>query len=200
MLFGSYLNQSLWKLSPSFVKPCRIGIFVEVGGEKLSLAEKLVLAILEDHPKGTMNANRVMSRIPREARLNTDIVYKALLRLTHLNKAEQPSKGQFRIKHPAVKITGIIEFVRSGDGFVTPENAGAETKDIFIPSEWLNRSLPGDTVEVDVLGGGNRPTESSGLCTEVNVDTPAIWMYLKAAAISLPTKPHSKPIFELKGK
>jgi ribonuclease R len=158
MLFGSYLNQSLWKLSPSFVKPCRIGIFVEVGGEKLSLAEKLVLAILEDHPKGTMNANRVMSRIPREARLNTDIVYKALLRLTHLNKAEQPSKGQFRIKHPAVKITGIIEFVRSGDGFVTPENAGAETKDIFVPSEWLNRSLPGDTVEVDVLGGGNRPT------------------------------------------
>lgn len=134
-----------------------MSIFVEVGGEKLSFAEKLVLAVLEDNPKGTMNSNRILSRIPREARLTTDLVYKALLRLTNLNKAEQPSKGQFRVKHPALQITGVIEFVRSGDGFVTPENAGPDTKDIHVPSEWLNRCLPGDTVEVDVLGRGNRP-------------------------------------------
>lgn len=135
-----------------------MSIFVEVGGEKLSFAEKLVLAVLEDNPKGTMNSNRILSRIPREARLTTDLVYKALLRLTHLNKAEQPSKGQFRVKHPALQIRGVIEFVRSGDGFVTPENAGPDTADIYVPAEWLNRALPGDTVEVDVLGRGNRPT------------------------------------------
>jgi hypothetical protein len=31
-----------------------MSIFVEVGGEKLSFAEKLVLAVLEDNPKGTI--------------------------------------------------------------------------------------------------------------------------------------------------
>jgi len=134
-----------------------MSIFVEVGREKLSFAEKLVLAVLEDNPKGTMNSNRILSRIPREARLTTDLVYKALLRLTQMGKAEQPSKGQFRVKHPALQILGVIEFVRSGDGFVTPENAGPDTNDIHVPSEWLNRALPGDTVEVDVLERGNRP-------------------------------------------
>lgn len=135
-----------------------MSIFVEVGGEKLSFAEKLVLAVMKDNPKGTMNANRILSCIPREAGLNTDLVYKALLRLTHIGKAEQPNKGQFRVKHSAMQIRGVIEFVRSGDAFVTPENAGPETNDIHVHSEWLNRALPGDTVEVEVLGRGNRPS------------------------------------------
>ncbi|MBL7811801.1 MAG: ribonuclease R [Bacteroidetes bacterium] len=125
--------------------------------EKLSFAEKIVLAVLEDTPKGTLNANRVLSRIPREAKLTTDVVYKALLRLANLNKVEQTSKGQFKFKHPPLEITGVIEFTRNGDGFVIPQSGDVQSGDIFVPREWLNHALPGDTVTVEVLQRGNRP-------------------------------------------
>ncbi len=125
---------------------------------KLSFAEKLVLAILQDQHKGLLNANRINSRIPKEAKLQTDIVYKALMRLCHLGLAEQPSKGQFRFKHPSVEITGYLEITRNKDGFVIPDaTITPVTGDIFVPHEWLNHALPGDQVAVEVVSGGNRP-------------------------------------------
>ncbi len=113
--------------------------------------------MLEDTPKGTLNANRVLSRIPPEAKLNNDMVYKALLRLAQIGKVEQSSKGQFRFKHPPLEIIGVIDFTRSGDAFVTPESGDLKTGDIFIPKEWLNHALPGDKVVVEVITKGNRP-------------------------------------------
>lgn len=117
------------------------------------------MAVLQDNHKGTLNSNRVLSRIPREAKLKSDVVYKALFRLCNLGLAEEPSKGQFRYKHPAVEIAGTIEFTRNRDGFVIPEKTeGKEvTGDIFIPHEWLNHALPGDKVAVEIITGGNRP-------------------------------------------
>lgn len=125
--------------------------------DKLSFAEKIVLAVLEDTPKGTLNANRVLSRIPREAKLTSDIVYKALLRLAHLGLVEQSSKGQFKYKHPPLEIVGPIEFTRSGDAFVIPQDGDLKTGDIFVPREWLNHALPGDKVAVEVITRGSRP-------------------------------------------
>ena len=116
-----------------------------------------MLAVLEDTPKGTLNANRILSRIPPEAKLNSDMVYKALLRLAQIGKVEQSSKGQFRFKHPPLEIIGIIEFIRSGDAFVIPESGDIKTGDIFIPREWINRALPGDKVVVEIVTKGNRP-------------------------------------------
>ena len=112
---------------------------------------------MEDNAKGTLNANRVLSRIPREAKLTSDVVYKALMRLANLGKVEQPSKGQFKLKAPALSLQGIIEFTRAGDGFVLPSDKTTFPNDIYVPKEWLNQALPGDLVEVDVLGRGNRP-------------------------------------------
>ena len=95
---------------------------------------------MEDNAKGTLNANRVLSRIPREAKLTSDVVYKALMRLANLGKVEQPSKGQFKLKAPALSLQGIIEFTRAGDGFVLPTDKTTFPNDIYVPKEWLNQA------------------------------------------------------------
>jgi len=124
---------------------------------KLSLTEKLVLALLEDNPKGTLNANRISSRLPREAKINTDHVYKALLSLTSKKMAEQPSKGNFRIAKVTEEVEGILEFTKKGDAYLLLSHIVPEREDLFVPREFLNRALPGDRVVCTVLGRGKRP-------------------------------------------
>ncbi len=124
---------------------------------KLSFAERIVLAILEDNAKGTLNPTRILSRIPPEAKLNKDQIFKALTSLTAKKLAEQPSKGNFRYLRPAMQIKGILEFTKKGDAYLLTGEHHPEMDDIFIPREFLNRSLPGDLV-LCVTHGKKRPT------------------------------------------
>ena len=48
----------------------------------------------------------------------------------------------------STRVTGILSLARSGVGFVTPENGGA---DILVPERDVGAALPGDTVEVQML-------------------------------------------------
>lgn len=126
--------------------------------DKLSFAERIVLAILQDNPKGTMNAVRVWSRLPENAGLDKDAVYKALLRLAQKNLADQVSKGNFMYIHPAVQMQGYIQFTKTGDAYVTLVDAQKNDTDIFIPEEFTNKSLPGDLVAIESFRGKRKTT------------------------------------------
>ena len=77
--------------------------------KKLSFIEQIVYAILSDARKGTLNVNRVYARIPSDALIEKDQVYKALLSLVNKKKATQQAKGQFKatIKCLSCKFTSV---------------------------------------------------------------------------------------------
>lgn len=104
-----------------------------------------------------MNAAKVHNRIPREAQIDRDKVYKALLSLQSKGMVLQPSKGQFKFKFAEVEAEGILEYTKKGDAYLLTGGTEQFPEDIFIPKEFLNRGLPGDRVAVTVLKGGRRP-------------------------------------------
>ena len=57
---------------------------------KLSFIEKITLAILEDTPKGALNTQRVFARIPKDANIDKEAIYNALLSLTQKKLIHQP--------------------------------------------------------------------------------------------------------------
>ncbi len=112
---------------------------------------------MKDLGKGNVNANRVFSRIPPEASLSKDAIYNALLSLTRKKYLSEKSKGNFRFLSPASEVRGILEYTRSGDGYVVPDDDSlGEGADVFIPREWLGRGLPGDLVICDATASGNK--------------------------------------------
>ena len=116
-----------------------------VQSNKLSFAERIVYAILEDNVKGTLNAQRLHSRIPRDAKINKEQVYKTLLLLFNKGLIDQPSKGNFSIAKPTETVEGIVELTRRGDFVFKNDDA-----DIFayIPDSLQRGLLPLDEVEV----------------------------------------------------
>jgi ribonuclease R len=125
---------------------------------KLSYAEKIVLALLQDNTRGTLNASRLMSKLPQNSGLDKDKVYKALLQLTAKKLAAQVSKGNFIYVKPALEIRGVMEFSRSGDSWLIPEDNKLSDSDIFIPEEMRNGALHGDLVMVETIASKRKNT------------------------------------------
>lgn len=119
--------------------------------KKLSGSEKLVLNILRLQEKGALNPHVVWSRLPSDCGLKKDDVYKSLLSLTQKKFVVQVSKGQFMYIHPTNKYTGRMDITRNGDGYVVIEDK--EVNDIYIPSVYLGKALPGDLVTVETDSG-----------------------------------------------
>jgi ribonuclease R len=120
---------------------------------KLSYSEKIVLALLQDNAKGTLNATRIMSKLPANSGLDKDKVYKALLQLTAKKLANQVSKGNFVYVRPSQEFKGIMEFSRSGESWVILEDVPEGTQDIYVPENMRKGALAGDRVLVETLPG-----------------------------------------------
>lgn len=121
--------------------------------QKLSLLDQVVLAILEDAKQGTLNAQRVYTRIPRDAHFDKDAVYHSLLRLVQWGKAEQPSKGNFRAIRPAEVVEGVLDLGKRGDWYLQPDS---QERSLYLPSEFVHYLLPGDRVQCEFERRGKR--------------------------------------------
>ena len=121
--------------------------------QKLSLAEKVILAILEDHKKGSLNAQQVFLRIPREAGLKKDTIYHSLLSLVQKGLVRQPTKGQFQKAQKSQSIQAKV--INNYAGELLLKNT--ETDEIIrVPSSLLQRFLPEDIIELEFLKQGKR--------------------------------------------
>jgi ribonuclease R len=121
--------------------------------QKMSLLDQVVMAILEDAKQGTLNAQRVYTRIPRDAHFDKDAVYHSLLRLVQWGKAEQPSKGNFRAIRPAEFVEGVLDLGKRGDWYLQPDSG---ERSLFLPSEFVHYLLPGDRVRCEFERRGKR--------------------------------------------
>ncbi len=118
---------------------------------KLSFAEKIVLAILEDFPKGTLNAQRLHSRIPREAKLNKEQVYRTLLTLFNKGLIDQPSKGNFSVKKSTLWVQGTVIASRKGELLVKLLDNSDEIA--YLPQSGQQKLIPGDILNVEIIAG-----------------------------------------------
>ena len=121
--------------------------------KKLSFIEKIVLSIIEDQPKGTMNTQRVYARIPKDSSIQKDAVYQALLSLTHKQLIDQPSKGNFAKKLPEMlfKARVIVNF--AGELLLKDDE---KNEIIRIPQVAFRGLLPEDIVEIGFQRKGKR--------------------------------------------
>jgi len=119
---------------------------------KLSFIEKIVLAILEDTPKGALNTQRVFSRIPIDAKIDKESVYQALLSLTQKKLISQPSKGQFAFVKPSQTLQGRLITSNKGEYYVVLDDGLS----YFIPTVYIKQLLPEDRVECEYKVKGKR--------------------------------------------
>lgn len=119
---------------------------------KLSFIEKIVLAILEDSPKGALNTQRVFNRIPLDAKIDKESVYQALLSLTQKKLINQPSKGQFAFVKPSQTLQGRLITSNKGEYYVVLDDGLS----YFIPTVYIKQLLPEDRVECEYKVKGKR--------------------------------------------
>lgn len=119
---------------------------------KLSFTEQIVLSILQENKKGTLNTQRVFSRIPETSSISKEAVYDALLSLTQKKHIIQASKGQFQLVKPekVVRARVIVNF--AGEFLLkTPED-----EIMRIGQHYFAKSLPEDIVDVYYKKNGKR--------------------------------------------
>jgi len=120
--------------------------------KKLSFIERIVLAILEDSKRGTLNTNQVHRNIPIDADINKDQIFHALLSLTQKRRIVQPSKGHFQYISPETEEVYKLISTYSGDKLLKNESGEI----IRAPKEWLRNFLPDDFVNVSYRTKGKR--------------------------------------------
>ncbi len=119
---------------------------------KLSFIERITLAILEDTPKGTLNTQRVFSKIPHDATIDKNDVYQALLSLTQKKLITQPSKGQFAFIKPSKTLIGRLILSSKGDYFVVLDNQISYS----ITNILIKQLLPEENIECEYKEKGKR--------------------------------------------
>jgi len=120
--------------------------------KKLSFIEQIVYAILSDARKGALNVNRVYAKIPSDALIEKDQVYKALLSLVKKKKATQPAKGQFKAITFGNLLKGTAVVNKRGEWMLEDEK-GDWTR---LPGRYTENLLPGDIIEIRYSQRGKR--------------------------------------------
>ncbi len=120
--------------------------------KKLSFVERIVLVILEDSKKGTLNSNQVYRKIPIDADIGKDQIFSALLSLTQKKRIVQPSKGHFQYISPETEELFKVISTYSGDKLLKNESGEI----IRASKEWLRNFLPDDFVLVSYRTKGKR--------------------------------------------
>lgn len=117
-----------------------------------SFVEKVVHAILSDQKKGSLNVNRIYSRLPIDASINKEQIHIALLSLVQKRKARQPSKGQFQAIQSGQTLSGVITASKKGELVLEKE----DREWVYLPSRITEKLIPGDLVEVEFTQKGKR--------------------------------------------
>lgn len=121
--------------------------------KKLSFIEKIVLSIVEDQPKGTLNTQRVYARIPKDSSIQKESVFQALLSLAQKKLIDQPSKGNFAKIQPELvtKARVIVNF--AGELLLKDDE---KNEILRIPQSAFKGLLPEDVIEIGFQRKGKR--------------------------------------------
>lgn len=121
--------------------------------KKLSFIEKIVLSIVEDQPKGTLNTQRVYARIPKDSSIQKDAVYQALLSLAQKKLIDQPSKGNFAKIQTELLIKARVIVNFAGELLLKDDE---KNEILRIPQSAFKGLLPEDVVEIGFQRKGKR--------------------------------------------
>ena len=120
--------------------------------KKPSFVEQVVYAILSDQKKGSLNVNRIYSRLPIDANISKEQIHLALLSLVQKKKARQPSKGQFQAIISGQVLRGTITASKRGELVLEKD----DREWVYLPTRVTDKLLPGDLVEVSYTQKGKR--------------------------------------------
>jgi len=118
----------------------------------LSFVEQVVYALLSDQKKGSLNVQRIYSKLPLDTQITKDQIHTALLALVRKKKARQPSKGQFQVLFSDQLLTGKIVATKKGELVLEKEDRDW----VYLPIRLTGKLLPGDTVEIEFTVKGKR--------------------------------------------
>ena len=135
--------------------------------KKPSLVEQVVYAILSDQKKGSLNVNRIYSRLPLDTHITKEQIHQALLSLVQKKKARQPSKGQFQAIQSGQTLRGVITASKRGELVLEKE----DREWVYLPSRITDKLLPGDVIEVGFTQKGKRQSFEDVLLISRNPPT-----------------------------
>lgn len=97
-----------------------------------------------------IDKNQIISKL-EIAKKYFHIVYKVLDDLLTEGIIVRSAVGYLPTNLQEKSIVGTVSVHHKGFGFVQPENAPAQTKDIFIPKHQMNDAIDGDKVQVAIF-------------------------------------------------
>jgi ribonuclease R/exosome complex exonuclease DIS3/RRP44 len=104
-----------------------------------------ILKLLQANPKKAYNYKQIASELELEDAKSRNTIIKNLADLAAKQEIKEKERGRYQISKSNDYREGTLEITRNGAGFVLVDDL---EHDIFIPKNYLNHALDGDTVEV----------------------------------------------------
>lgn len=119
-------------------------------GKKSSLDEflsKQIMAFMKGHKNKTYTAKQVGAETGLWKDVNQTKIRSVMDKLAAKGELNYLDKGRYQLNTASGSIVGTLQVIRSGAGFVIPE----EGEDIYIPAGNMNKALSGDTVQIRLV-------------------------------------------------
>ncbi len=107
-----------------------------------------ILKVFENEPGKPLNFKEVSGRLMISKEKERNKIIRILSELHSEGILEMPDRGKYLLLPPISQAEGIISLGKSGEGYVSVEGID---QDVLIEERNLSTSLPGDTVNIEIL-------------------------------------------------
>lgn len=125
---------------------------------------KGIFTVLEKNPDQLFNYKQIAARLDITDANTRNVLIKKLVELKESKRILEPERGKYRAIENRNYYNGVIEVTGRGNAYVVvPELED----DVFVPSNFLNKALHGDEVEVYVFPKRKFSKKTEGEITKV---------------------------------
>lgn len=125
---------------------------------------KAIFSVLQEHPEESFNYKQIAAKLHITEAPRRELLVKQLTQLKESKRIVEVDQGKYKAIAVQHYYVGTLEVNSRGNGYVVVENL---ENDIFIPSNFLNKALHGDKVEVYVFSRFRQRTKMEGEITKI---------------------------------
>ncbi len=132
--------------------------------QKKNEITKGIFTVLEKNSSQTFNYKQIAAKLGITDPSGRNLLIKKLVQLKESKRIEEPERGKYRAIPSLNYFEGRVDMTSKGHAYVISDEL---EKDVFIPSNMLNKALHGDEVEVYVFPTRRNRTKVEGEITKV---------------------------------
>lgn len=125
---------------------------------------KAIFAVLNEHPNESFNYKQIAAKLQITDATKRDTLIKRLAKLKEKKQIIETDRGKYRAIEMQHYYVGTLDINSRGNGYVMVDDL---EDDIFVPSNFLNKALHGDLVEVYVFPRFRNRQKMEGEITKI---------------------------------